>query len=85
MTYYAELNSPASELTVADHADASIYRQRLNRWAIAHILVGNPSKIVARFRNRADADGHWRFLCRQSPQDTFLVIPDLQESQFEEA
>lgn len=85
MAYYAELNSPASDPTMAAHADESVYRQRLNRWAIAHMLIGKHPKIVARFRSRADADGHLRFLCQRSPHSTFVIIPDPQESLREEA
>ncbi|HEY9697276.1 MAG TPA: hypothetical protein V6D10_08440 [Trichocoleus sp.] len=52
------------------------YRERLNHWAIVRLLPNLQNVIVARFRNRSDADGHLRFLQQHIPQAKFVVIFD---------
>ncbi|MFB2978946.1 hypothetical protein [Microseira sp. BLCC-F43] len=53
------------------------YRQRLNCWAIARLLPTHQSAIIARFRNRSDADGHFQFLRWKVPHIQLLVVFDL--------
>jgi len=61
------------------------YRDRLNHWAVVR-LSPNAQKnvvqknVVARFRSRADADGHLRFLRKSVPDGNFLVSFDNQTS-----
>lgn len=54
------------------------YRDNLKPWAIARLL---PNKlqwvIIARYRNRSDADGHLQLLRRRVPQIRFHIIWDL--------
>ena len=52
------------------------YSERLNHWAIVRLLPNLQNVIVARFRNRSDADGHLRFLQQHLPQAKFIVIFD---------
>ncbi|HAZ45349.1 MAG TPA: hypothetical protein DDW76_18490 [Cyanobacteria bacterium UBA11369] len=53
------------------------YRQRLNCWAIARLLPTQQWAIIARFRNRSDADGHFQFLRQKVPHIQFKVVFDL--------
>ena len=53
------------------------YRQRLNCWAIARLLPTHQWAIIAPFRNRSDADGHFQFLRRKVPHIQFKVVFDL--------
>ncbi|MBW4612744.1 MAG: hypothetical protein KME21_05590 [Desmonostoc vinosum HA7617-LM4] len=55
------------------------YRERLNNWAIARLLPNNQWLIIARFRIRSDADGHFQFLCRTMPNVQFKVVFDMAE------
>jgi hypothetical protein len=73
MTYNAEINPLACNST------GSAYKGRLNRWAIARVMSGNQLKIVARFRNRSDADGHLQILRQQFPDNHLIIIVDPQE------
>jgi len=62
------------------------YRESLSPWAIARLLPNNLQwVIIARYRNRSDADGHLQLLRRRVPQIRFEVIWDLpQETRFAE-
>jgi len=53
------------------------YKQRLHCWAIARLLPTQQWIIVARFRSRSDADGHFKFLRQTIPQAQFEVVFDL--------
>jgi hypothetical protein len=53
------------------------YRERLHYWAIARLLPTQQWIIIARFRNRSDADGHFQFLRRKIPNVQFKVVFDL--------
>ncbi|MGB7444392.1 MAG: hypothetical protein WA919_25290 [Coleofasciculaceae cyanobacterium] len=54
------------------------YRESLSPWAIARLLPNNLQwVIIARYRNRSDADGHLQLLRRRAPQIRFEVIWDL--------
>ncbi len=75
MTYNAEINSLSSEASLSAYGTPA-YRDRLKRWAIARFLPNQQPVIVARFRNRSDADGHLKFLQRQIPEGEFLVMFD---------
>ncbi|HEY9606527.1 MAG TPA: hypothetical protein V6C85_33270 [Allocoleopsis sp.] len=46
-------------------------------WAIARLLPNAQAIIVARFRNRQDADDHKRLLARFIPNAEFEIIFDL--------
>ncbi|WP_085960611.1 hypothetical protein [Cylindrospermum stagnale] len=52
------------------------YRERLNAWAIARLLPNMQRLIVARFRTRADADGHLQRLRQPIPDASFVVVFD---------
>lgn len=53
------------------------YKDRLCCWAIARLLPSGQWIIVARFRSRSDADGHFKFLRQTIPQVKFEVVFDL--------
>ena len=54
------------------------YRDSLSPWAIVRLLPNNLQWIIiARYRNRSDADGHLQLLRRRVPQMRFEVIWDL--------
>jgi hypothetical protein len=53
------------------------YRQRLQCWAIARLLPSQKWAIIARFRSRSDAEGHFQFLRRKVPNVLFKVVFDL--------
>ena len=54
------------------------YRDNLKPWAIARLLPNNLQwVIIARYRNRSDADGHLQLLRRRVPQIRFEIIWDL--------
>ncbi|MEG4214080.1 hypothetical protein QUA27_01420 [Microcoleus sp. Pol14C6] len=52
------------------------YKQRLCCWAIARLLPSQQWIIVARFRSRSDADGHFQFLRQTIPHVKFEVVFD---------
>ncbi len=52
-------------------------QENLNRpWAIVRILPKAQRYVVARFRNRQDADDHLRVLQRFIPAATFEIVFD---------
>jgi hypothetical protein len=53
------------------------YRERLNYWAIVRLLPDQRWIVVARFRNRSDAQGHFQFLRQKLPEIPFKVVFDL--------
>jgi|GEM_PF-996963 hypothetical protein len=52
------------------------YKERLCCWAIARLLPSEQWIIVARFRSRSDADGHFQFLRQTIPHVKFEVVFD---------
>ena len=50
-------------------------------WAIARILPSTKAYIVARFRNRQDADDHLRVLYRFIPSATFEIVFDIPDEE----
>ena len=52
------------------------YRDRLNRWLVVRLLPNMQRIIVARCRNRSDADGYLHILRRLMPDGTFIVMFD---------
>ena len=52
------------------------YKERLCCWAIARLLPSHQWMIVARFRSRSDADGHFQFLRQTIPHVKFEVVFD---------
>ena len=50
-------------------------------WAIARILPSAKAYIVARFRNRQDADDHVRLLYRFIPSATFEIVFDTSDEE----
>ncbi|MEG4857947.1 hypothetical protein QUB75_09520 [Microcoleus sp. K1-B6] len=52
------------------------YKDRLHCWAIARLLPSEQWIIVARFRSRSDADGHFQFLRQTIPHVKFEVVFD---------
>jgi hypothetical protein len=57
-------------------AEKNSYRERLNHWAVVRLATNMQRTVVARFRNRSDADGHLRFLRRNIPEGEFIVVFD---------
>lgn len=53
------------------------YRERLHYWAIARLLPTQQWAIIARYRSRSDADGHFQFLRRKVPNVLFKVVFDV--------
>ena len=53
------------------------YKERLCCWVIARLLPTQQWIIVARFRSRSDADGHFQFLRQTIPHVKFEVVFDL--------
>ncbi|MCC3572681.1 MAG: hypothetical protein JGK30_12415 [Microcoleus sp. PH2017_40_RAT_O_B] len=53
------------------------YKDRLCCWAIARLLPSGQWIIVARFRDRSDAEGHFKFLRQTIPHAQFDVVFDL--------
>ncbi|MBW4615541.1 MAG: hypothetical protein KME21_20145 [Desmonostoc vinosum HA7617-LM4] len=60
---------------------AIAYKERLNSWAIARLLPDTQRQIVARFRNRSDADGYMQHLCQIVPNASFMVVFDCQREE----
>lgn len=55
---------------------AIAYKERLNSWVIARLLPDMQRVIVARFRNRSDADGHLQRLRQLIPDACFVLVFD---------
>ncbi|AOY81627.1 hypothetical protein BJP36_18635 [Moorena producens JHB] len=53
------------------------YSERLHPWVIVRLLPKMQRVIVARFRNRSDAEGHLQALKRLMPDAKFIIIFDL--------
>ncbi|NET65907.1 MAG: hypothetical protein F6K63_16540 [Moorea sp. SIO1G6] len=53
------------------------YSQRLYPWAIVRLLPQMQRVVVARFRNRSDAEGHRSALKRLMPEAEFVIIFDV--------
>ncbi|AOX01155.1 hypothetical protein BJP34_18430 [Moorena producens PAL-8-15-08-1] len=53
------------------------YSERLHPWVIVRLLPKMQRVIVARFRNRSDAEGHLWALKRLMPEAKFIIIFDL--------
>ncbi|MBD2021875.1 hypothetical protein H6F43_16970 [Leptolyngbya sp. FACHB-36] len=52
------------------------YSERLHHWAVVRLLPNMQRVVIARFRDRSDADGHQQFLQRHIPNATFIVLFD---------
>lgn len=61
---------------MAQNTHSIAYRDRLNCWAIARLLPKMQRIIVARFRNRSDAEGHVQCLRQLIPHASFIVVFD---------
>ncbi|OLT60993.1 hypothetical protein [Moorena bouillonii] len=55
------------------------YRDRLSPWVIVRLLPNMQRVVVARFRNRSDAEGHLRRLRQLMPDAEFVIIFDTGE------
>ncbi len=53
------------------------YSERLHPWVIVRLLPKMQRVIVARFRNRSDAEGNLQALKRLMPDAQFIIIFDL--------
>lgn len=76
--YLNDLELDTSEPLYDDSAKQTVYRERLKHWAIVRLLPDMQRSVMARFRSRADADGHLRFLRRNAPDCQFVVVFDPQ-------
>ncbi|NEO74053.1 hypothetical protein [Moorena sp. SIO3H5] len=52
------------------------YSQRLHPWVVVRLLPEMQRVVVARFRNRSDAEGHLQALKRLMPDAQFILIFD---------
>jgi hypothetical protein len=55
------------------------YRERLSHWAVVRLLPDQRWVVIARFRNRSDADGHVEFLRLHTPHEQLQVVFELPE------
>ena len=53
------------------------YSQRLHPWVVVRLLPEMQRVVVARFRNRSDAEGHLQALKRLMPDGKFIIIFDI--------
>ena len=53
------------------------YSQRLHPWLVVRLLPKMQRMVVARFRNRSDAEGHLYALQRLMPDGKFIIIFDI--------
>ncbi len=54
------------------------YRERLAHWAVIRLLPNFQRVVIARFRSRADADGHAICLRQLIPNAKIIVLFDPQ-------
>ena len=69
---------------LSGHSVSEACRQAYRPWAIARILPSAKVYIVARFRNRQDADDYKRVLHRFIPAAKFEIIFDLPNEEQED-
>ncbi|MBW4477055.1 MAG: hypothetical protein KME54_09300 [Tolypothrix brevis GSE-NOS-MK-07-07A] len=62
-------------------SDAIAYKKRLSSWAVARLLPDTQQEIIARFRNRSDAEGHLRLLRQLAPDVSLMVVFDCQKKE----
>lgn len=62
-------------------SDAIAYKKRLSSWAVARLLPDTQQEIIARFRNRSDAEGHLRLLRQLTPNVSLMVVFDCQRKE----
>jgi hypothetical protein len=60
---------------------AIAYKKRLSSWAVARLVPDTQQEIIARFRNRSDAEGHLRLLRQLTPDVSLMVIFDCQRKE----
>ena len=53
------------------------YYQRLHPWAVVRLLPQMQRVVVARFRNRSNAEGHLKALKRLMPDAEFVIVFDV--------
>ncbi|AOX02554.1 hypothetical protein BJP34_26700 [Moorena producens PAL-8-15-08-1] len=53
------------------------YYHRLHPWAVVRLLPQMQRVVVARFRNRSDAEGHLKALKRLMPDGEFVIVFDV--------
>jgi hypothetical protein len=57
------------------------YRERLSHWAVVRLLSNQQWVVIARFRNRSDADGHAQFLQQYLPPEQIRVVFEVPEEE----
>ncbi|NEO71407.1 hypothetical protein [Moorena sp. SIO3H5] len=53
------------------------YYHRLHPWAVVRLLPQMQRVVVARFRNRSNAEGHLKALKRLMPDAEFVIVFDI--------
>ncbi|NEO13093.1 MAG: hypothetical protein F6J98_28335 [Moorea sp. SIO4G2] len=53
------------------------YSERLHPWVVIRLLPKMQRIVVARFRNRSDAEGHLWALKRLMPDAEFIIVFDV--------
>jgi hypothetical protein len=79
MTYIMPQNTDYSDSVSS--SDAIAYKKRLSSWAVARLLPDTQQEIIARFRNRSDAEGHLRLLRQLAPDVSLMVVFDCQKKE----
>jgi hypothetical protein len=79
MTYIMPQNTDCSDSVSS--SDAIAYKKRLSSWAVARLLPDTQQEIIARFRNRSDAEGHLRLLRQLAPDVSLMVVFDCQKKE----
>jgi hypothetical protein len=79
MTYIMPQNTDYSDSVSS--SDAIAYKKRLSSWAVARLLPDTQQEIIARFRNRSDAEGHLRLLRQLTPDVSLMVVFDCQKKE----
>lgn len=73
------------DLTVMHWRKFMSYRERLSHWAVMRRLPNQRWIVIARFRNRSDADGHAEFLRLHLPPGDVQVVFEVPEAGSEDS
>ena len=57
------------------------YKDSLKPWAVVRLGKNLAWVIIARYKSRSDAEGHWLLLKQRVPDIEFKVVFDLPERQ----
>ncbi|MFM5887012.1 MAG: hypothetical protein ACKPFD_16735 [Dolichospermum sp.] len=66
---------------ITSEHQAIAYRKRLNGWAVARVVAEGEKVIVARFRNRSDAEGYFQHIRQLILDADFELFFDCQRQE----